>query len=95
MNKSLIRDNVIPENSEALSTSEFMSVALEQIASSALSVKDADEAEPVLDAMSDILELMCEYLKAKNIHPESLFEHAEEVRNIKGTFQKKVAVSKD
>ncbi|AMM43670.1 hypothetical protein FDG95_gp105 [Pectobacterium phage vB_PcaM_CBB] len=95
MNKILIRGNDVPQNSEEISTSEFMNVALEQISSTALSVQGSDEAEPVLTAMSDILELMCEYLKAKNIAPDSLFEHAEELRNTQGAFNKKVAVPKD
>lgn len=95
MTKQLVRGNEVPANSETLSTSEFMDVALEQIASTALSVKGSDEAEPVLDAMSDILELMREFLVAKNIQPDFLFEHASELRNTKGTFDKKVAVPKD
>ncbi len=95
MAKQLVRGNEVPANSETLSTSEFMDVALEQIASTALSVKDSDEAEPVLNAMSDILELMNQYLVAKNIQPDYLFEHAVELRNTKGTFEKKVAVPKD
>ena len=95
MNKILVRGNDIPQNSETLSTSEFMNVALEQISSTALAVKDSDEAEPVLNAMSDILELMFHYLKAKNIDPDFLFTHAVELRNTKGTFDQKVAVLKD
>jgi predicted HAD superfamily Cof-like phosphohydrolase len=95
MTKQLVRGNEIPANSESISTSEFMNVALEQIASTALSVKGSTEAEPVLDAMSDILELMLGYLVAKNIQPDFLFEHAVELRNTKGTFETKVAVPKD
>lgn len=95
MTKQLIRGNEVPQNSEVLGTSEFMDVALEQIASTALAAKGSDEAEPVLTAMSDILELMCEFLKAKNIAPDYLFEHATELRNTKGSFDKKVAVLKE
>lgn len=95
MAKQLVRGNNVPQDSETLSTSEFMNVALEQISSTALSVKGSTEAEPVLNAMSDILELMCEYLKAKNIQPDSLFEHAAELRNTQGAFDKKVAVPKE
>lgn len=95
MNKILIRGNEVPQNYEEISTSQFMNVALEQIASTALSVQNSDSAEPVLTAMSDILELMCEYLKAKNISPNFLFEHIEELRKTKGAFQTKVAVPKD
>lgn len=95
MTKELVRGDSTPAGSEVLGTSEFMTVALEQIARSAQSVIDSNEAEPVLDAMSDILDLMCSYLIAKNIDPSSLFEHAEEIRNTKGSFDKKVAVSKD
>jgi hypothetical protein len=93
--KQLVRGNEIPSNSEVLSTSEFMDVALEQIASTALAVKGSDEAEPVLIAMSDILELMNEFLRAKNIAPEYVFEYASELRNTKGAFDKKVAVLKE
>jgi hypothetical protein len=95
MNKTLVRGNDVPNNSESISTSEFMSVALEQISSTALSIKDADEAEPVLDAMADILDLVCQFLVAKNIDSDYLFEHAIELRNTKGAFNTKVAVLKD
>lgn len=95
MTKQLIRGNDVPQDSEEISTSEFMNVALEQISSTALSVKGSTEAEPVLNAMSDILELMCEFLRAKNIAPDSLFEHVEEIRKTQGAFNKKVAVPKD
>lgn len=95
MNKVLVRVNNIESESEVLSTSEFMDLALEQIASTALSVKDSDESEPVLTAMSDILELMCGYLMCKNISPDFLFEYATQLRNTQGTFEKKVAVKKD
>lgn len=95
MNKILVRGSEVPQNSEELSTSEFMNVALEQISSTALSVQNSDESEPVLNAMSDILELMCEFLKAKNIAPDFLFEHAEELRKTQGAFNTKVAVLKD
>lgn len=96
MSKQLIRVITdVPNNSESLNTSEFINVALEQISSTALSVKGSDEAEPVLNAMSDILELMCEFLVAKNIQPDFLFDHASELRNTKGTFDKKVAVPKE
>ncbi|SOK58899.1 hypothetical protein [Yersinia phage fHe-Yen9-03] len=95
MTKQLIRGSELPLNSEVLSTSEFITVALDQISSTALAVKGSDEAEPVLTAMSDILELMCSLLKAKNIAPEFLFEHAEVLRNTEGTFEPKVAVTKE
>ncbi|QOI71581.1 hypothetical protein pEaSNUABM47_00097 [Erwinia phage pEa_SNUABM_47] len=95
MSKKLIRGGEVPQSAEVLSTSEFMDVALEQISSTALSVKGSNEAEPVLTAMSDILDLMCSFLKAKNIEPTALFEHAEVLRETEGTFEKKVAVTKE
>lgn len=95
MAKTLIRGNDVPADSETLSTSEFLEVALEQISNTAQSIKGSVDAEPILEGMSDILELMCEYLKAKNIQPEYLFEYVNEIRNTKGTFAQKVAVLKD
>lgn len=95
MTKQLIRGTEVPQNAEILSSSEFMKLSLDQIASTALSVKDANETEPVLNAMSDILDLMCTYLITKNIDPTALFEHAVEVRKTQGSFEKKAAVTKE
>lgn len=95
--KHLVRGNDVPADTEVfeLSTSEFITTSLQQIARTAESLIGTTETEPVLDAMSDILELMHQYLVAKNIQTDGLFEHASELRNIKGTFDKKVAVSKE
>ncbi len=95
MKKVLVRGNDVPAESEVLSTSEFVQVGLEQIASTAIEIKSAQEADAVLTGMSDILDIMCSVLIAKNIDPEFLMEHASELRNLKGTFEKKVAVLKD
>ena len=95
MAKKLVRGNNVPQNAESLRTSEVMSVALDQISSTAQSVKGSDTSEPILNAMSDILDLMCTYLIASNIDPATLFEHAVEIRKTQGSFDKKVAVPKD
>lgn len=96
MNKTLIRGDETPqENYEEITSFEFMNLALEQIASTSLSIKDMDAADPILDAMSDMLELMGEYLKVKNIEPSYFFEHAAQLRNTKGAFNKKFATTQE
>lgn len=95
--KELIRtlNNEIPEQAEVLSTSEFITVVMEQISNTAKRINEIDDDVYIVEELSDILELMNEYLKAKNINPVMLFNKVNELRKEEGTFEKKVAVNQE
>lgn len=95
MSKVLVRGGNAPDNAEVLSDSQFISTALEQMASTAISLKDSTEAEVLLRGMADIMELMQEVLMKNNIAPTIALEKALELREQEGSFQDKKAVTKE
>lgn len=95
MAKHLVRGLTAPENAETLSTSEFETLAFDQISEISLSLSFSKESSEVLEGMSDILELMKAILQAKNIAPLNLFTTAEKLRAEEGSFSDKKAVEQD
>lgn len=95
MSKVLVRGGNAPDNAEVLSDSQFISTALEQMASTAISLKDSTESEVLLRGMADIMELMQEVLMKNNIVPTFALEKALELREQEGSFQDKKAVTKE
>lgn len=91
--KILVRNNST-EESEILSDTEFMSTALDQMSSTAISLKDCNEADILLNGMADIIELMQEVLMKHNIAPTYALQKAYELREQNGSFQDKKAVIK-
>lgn len=95
MSKVLVRGGNAPDNAEVLSDSQFISTALDQMASTAISLKDSNESEVLLRGMADIMELMQEVLMKNNIAPTFALEKALELREQEGSFQDKKAVTKE
>lgn len=93
--KLLVRGLTAPVEAEVVSTSEFETLAFDQISQIALDLSFSKEAGEVLEGMSDMLELMKAILEAKNIAPMNLFTTAERLRTEEGTFADKKAVSQE
>lgn len=91
----LVRGNEAPDTSVVLSDSEFISVALDQIGSTAQSIKDASENEEVLNGFADILELMQEVLMKHKMSPLVALQHVSAIRQERGSFSEKKAVTKE
>lgn len=91
--KVLVRNNT--ESSEILQDSEFIDVALEQISTVSLSLKDATESEQILNGMADMLELMQDVLMKHNINPTFAIQHAASLREELGSFKDKKVINKE
>lgn len=94
-NKLLVRGLTAPDEAEVVSTSEFETLAFDQISHIALDLSFSKDAEEVLEGMSDMLELMKAVLESKNIAPLNLFTTAERLRTEEGTFADKKAVNQE
>lgn len=90
--KLLVRGVTAPSNAEVVSTSEFETLAFDQISQISLDLSFSKDAEEILEGMSDMLELMKAILEAKNIAALNLFTTAEKLRQEEGTFSDKKAV---
>lgn len=95
MSKLLVRGVTAPADAETVSTSEFETLAFDQISDISLSLSSSKDAEEILEGMSDMLELMKAILDAKNIASLNLFTTAERLRKEEGTFSDKKAVNQE
>lgn len=95
MSKTLVRGLTAPADAEVVSTSEFETLAFDQIAEISTNLSWSKDAEEILEGMSDMLELMKAILEAKNIAGLNLFTTAERLRQEEGTFSDKKAVNQE
>lgn len=95
MSKLLVRGVNAPSTAEVVSTSEFETLAFDQISDISQNLVWSKDAEEILEGMSDMLELMKAILDAKNIAPLNLFTTAERLRTEEGTFADKKAVQQE
>ena len=93
--KNLVRGNEAPESAEVLSDSEFITVALDQISTTAQSIKNTTQSEEVLNGFADILELMQEVLMKHKMSPIVALQHVSAIRQERGSFSEKKAVTKE
>lgn len=93
--KLLVRGVTAPSDAEVLSSSEFETLAFDQISDICLGLSFSKDSEEVLEGMSDVLELMKAILEVKNIAPMNLFTTAERLRTEEGTFADKKAVNQE
>lgn len=90
--KTLVRNNSV-QDTEVLDDSEFITVALEQISTQALALKDTTQSEDLLVGMANILELMQEVLTKNNIKPIDAVQYAANLRAEFGSFCDKKFIS--
>ena len=95
MSKLLVRGVTAPADAETVSTSEFETLAFDQISDISQNLAWSKDAEEILEGMSDMLELMKAILEAKNIAALNLFTTAERLRTEEGTFSGKKAVNQE
>lgn len=95
MSKTLVRGLTAPADAEVVSTSEFETLAFDQISDISQNLVWSKDAEEILEGMSDMLELMKAILEAKNIAGLNLFTTAERLRQEEGTFSDKKAVNQE
>ena len=95
MSKLLVRGLTAPTDAEVVSTSEFETLAFDQISDISQNLVWSKDAEEILEGMSDMLELMKAILEAKNIAALNLFTTAEKLRQEEGTFADKKSVQQE
>lgn len=91
MVKKLVRGKNAPSDSEVLSDSEFIKVALLNIAAKATALAEVEVSNPtnMVDTFSDILDLTCSVLIKENINPADLYKNAA-AKNVElGSFMDK------
>lgn len=91
MVKKLVRGKNAPSDSEVLSDSEFIKVALLNIAAKATALAEVEVSNPtnMVDTFSDILDLTCAVLIKENINPADLYKNAAEKNVELGSFMDK------
>lgn len=92
MSKTLVRGLTAPSDAEVLSTSEFETLAFDQISHISLGLSFSKESGEILEGMSDIMELMKAILIHKNIDPMELFNTLKQLSSTEGTFADKKAI---
>lgn len=92
--KTLVRNNSEQE-ADVLEDSEFITVALVQISTQALALKDTTQSEDLLVGMANILELMQEVLVKNNITPIDVVQYAANLRAEHGSFSDKKYIQTD
>lgn len=97
MTTVLFRNEEAPADAVVLSDSEFIQAALERISIEAdyLRTEGISDASEVLDSFAVMLELMQEVVMKNKMSPLVAMEHISTVRQEKGSFSDKKAVTKE